>query len=167
MMRLVITGIVCLIPFLSVAKDKEKKDENKVFNNEAYLLGGYKFNEGTALSLGYYYNISFIQVGGGLETVYEASTQKMSVLPGFNINLKIPFIAGYIYPGVTVRYKFGSNYNGPEFGGTLGGVVFITQQLGVNVETGYRVYSAPVNDVTGVRDANNYVPVMVGVRYRF
>ncbi|MCB0699388.1 MAG: hypothetical protein H6551_12875 [Chitinophagales bacterium] len=153
-----------------------------VWNAEAQerqlgLMVGPKFNGEVAVGMNYYWQLSQVLVGPSVEGHFVSNVKGSTttlIAPGANIALRIKMPYGFIYPGVTGHYRFGKDYNGLEFGATLGGVLFITPWLGVNFETGYRfhsgndkgVYQDPV--VTGLSGVSgNTVPVLLGLRYKF
>lgn len=166
-MKRIIASLILVMTLLSVNGQER----------QVGLMLGPKFNGEAAVAMNYYWQLSQVLIGPSFEghfvsNVYGSNTTLLA--PGANIALRIKMPYGFIYPGVTGHYRFGENYNGLEFGATLGGVLFITPWLGVNLETGYRFHSG--NDkgvyqdpkVTGLSGTSgNSVPLLIGLRYRF
>lgn len=145
--------------------------------HQVSVLAGYKFSEGVAVSVNYYYLISFMQIGPSVEVGTAKSlvdgSSKFYTAPGLNASLLLPFgKIGFIYPGITAHYRLADNYTGFEYGFLLGAVFEINQRLGLNIETGYRIYSVEEGDITLLNGtipnsaSGSNVPVQAGLRVR-
>lgn len=151
--------------------------------NEIGVLGGVKSDGGYTASIAYYRQLGMLQVAPVLE--FGSVTKKYSFLafttngysyisPGLNVNVAIPFPKGYIYPGVTARYRMGNGsiyeYKGLEYGLQAGVVYKIVKFLSVNVETGFRLESIGVYGTNNTKFgslSNSFIPITAGIRLHF
>src|SRR5690606_31027230 len=95
-----------------------------------------------------------------------------AVSPGINANIVFPFPKGYIYPGITVRYRIGSDavydYRGVDYGLQAGVVIRLIKSLSANAETGFRAGGISIIDAAGVKRGsagNIIIPIAAGLRW--
>lgn len=152
-------------------------------NNEIGVLGGIKTDGGYTVSAAFYRKFKMLQVGAVLEMssvvkkynfITFSTNNYTAISPGVNVNIAVPFPKGYIYPGVTARYRMGSGsiyeYKGLEYGLQAGVVYKLVKFLSLNVETGFRlenigVYNAGNTELGRLK--NSFIPITAGVRLHF
>lgn len=148
---------------------------------EAGLLGGLKSDGGWTGSAALYVKLWKLQVGPVVEMnsttgkyVFPtfATSTYTAIMPGVNVNYTFPFPRGYVYPGITTRYRIGndgaSDYRGVDYGLQLGVVFKLVKSLSLNVETGFRSENTNVTNPLGKGTiTNTYIPMTVGLRWSF
>lgn len=159
--------ILCMIMCLPLCVNAQSK--------QLGVLAGYKVNEGLSATLGYYYLWDYVQFGPVLEVTQATNTLSgndiLYVAPGAAFNVLFPFgKVGFAYPGMTVRYRLWDGYHGIEYGFTVGAAYQINKRMGLNFETGYRIFnvSERVENTLGGTTSSRYsgqnIPLSLGLR---
>lgn len=166
---------VLLILLLSVGAEAQK--------HEIGVLGGIRSEGGWTGSVAYYHKIWKFQIGPVLEYtginkqytfVAFTTSSYTAIAPGVNANIIVPISKGYIYPGVTARYRIGNDgtydHNGMEYGVQAGIVYKLVKFLALNVETGFRTNKINIIDGTSAKVGSTSsvsIPITAGIRLRF
>ena len=165
--------IIVMLLLLPVAAKAQKM--------EAGLLGGIKSDGGWTGSAAFYLKLWQLQVGPVVEMhstrgkyVFPtfATSTYTAILPGVNVNYIFPITRGYVYPGITARYRTGNDgladYNGVDYGLQMGVVFKLVKSLSLNAETGFRSENTNVTHPSGSgKITNTYIPITVGLRFGF
>lgn len=138
------------------------------------IIAGFKGYEGVSASAGYYFLVKNMQLGPVIDITQansDVSGRKLVyIAPGAAVNLLFPFSkVGFAYPGMTLRYRIGDSYSGFEYGFTAGIAYQINKVMGLNFETGYRIFSvkdgkAPTGGLTDNKYTGQSVPILAGIR---